>query len=370
MFFFNTVFKKINISIKELENVYNAFKKQKNNGVFETFEKKVNKELTKLTDDFNKLYYEDDDKYTFKIRLEKDMVYFNIYRGTKDIVLDYQSTGFRWFFNIYFNLLAEVKLVPGDIIMMDEPATNLHVGGQVELRKFLKKFAIENDLIIVIATHSPFLIDLDYLDELRVVSNKDNVASICNDFTTIDLDDPDALKPIRHALTVYNHVLVDNDKEIIFVEGITDYNYLIAFKKILDINDEIIFLPIKGIGKVSDPNFKNQQINISKELRKIKKNSPILLVDNDKAGKEMKKLNDKDSSLNVINLSEIDEKFKFIEDLFSIEDLTKLGLRDTKGNIIKSSSLSATIKTFCNKYEFSTTTLDNFKKVFEYFKSL
>ena len=368
--FLNKIFKKIDISITELENIYKAFEKHKNSGVFVTFENKVNKKLEIIANDFNKLYYVEDDKYSFKIRLEKDTIYFNIYHGSKDIVLDYQSTGFKWFFNIYFNLLTESKLEPGDIIVMDEPATNLHVSGQVELRKFLKKFALDNDLTIILATHSPFLIDLDYLDELRVVSNKDNYASICNDFTTVDLDDPDSIKPIKNALTIHNHVLVDYDKEVIFVEGITDYNYLLTFKKILKIEKDIVFLPIKGVGKTSNPDFKDQQVNISKALIKIRKNNPILLVDNDRAGKEIKKLNEKNSSLSVISLNEIDEKFKFIEDLFSSEDLTKLGLIDNKGKKIKCSSLSAIIKTFYDKYEFSNETLNNFKKVFEYFSSL
>ena len=67
---------------------------------------------------------------------------------------------------------------------MDEPATNLHVRGQEELRKFLKEFAIKNGITFIIATHSPFLVDLDYLDEIRLISLHDNnVAKIDNVFS-------------------------------------------------------------------------------------------------------------------------------------------------------------------------------------------
>ncbi|MBQ5580420.1 MAG: hypothetical protein IIT43_04085, partial [Clostridia bacterium] len=43
-----------------------------------------------------------------------------------------------------------------------------------------------NDITIVIATHSPFLIDLDYLDELRVIVNKENISSIENNFAVVN----------------------------------------------------------------------------------------------------------------------------------------------------------------------------------------
>ncbi|MBQ3621206.1 hypothetical protein II941_00010 [bacterium] len=61
------------------------------------------------------------------------------------------------------------NFVPGDIIIMDEPGTNLHVKGQEELRDFLKKFSINSGITFAIATHTPFLVDLDYLDEIRLL---------------------------------------------------------------------------------------------------------------------------------------------------------------------------------------------------------
>ena len=132
----------------------------------------------------------------------------------KDIILDYQSTGFRWFFDLYFNLLCKNSLIAGDILIMDEPATNLHVKGQMELRSFLKDFAIKNDITIVLATHSPFLVDLEYLDEIRVIRMKDNESIVLNDFSAIDPTDPDSLKPIKEAFTVNNHILLDPDRKV------------------------------------------------------------------------------------------------------------------------------------------------------------
>ncbi|MDE6584711.1 MAG: hypothetical protein K2K15_04850 [Anaeroplasmataceae bacterium] len=253
---------------------------------------------------------------------------------------------------------------------MDEPATNLHVQGQLELRKFLKSFAIKNDLTIVLATHSPFLIDLDYLDELRVVTNKDNISSIENDFTTIDINDPDSLKPIKNALTVNNHILFDPDKLVVFVEGITDYNYLLAFKQVLNIDFDIVFLPIKGVGNIKESGYKEKQLEISKRLIQIKKHQPVLLVDADGAGKSIQSINKDDSELIVYSLADIDPNFKTIESVFSDEDIVNLKLKNEKGRYVKRSSISALIKTFSNNYQFTQETLDNFTKIFDFLKNV
>ena len=237
----------LNCSTKhEIQNTYKVFRTLNNKGALTTLQKKINNLLNHISKDFNELYFADNDQYKFEISLESNNIYFSLFRGSNDLSLDYQSTGFRWFFNLYFNLLAKTNLKPGDIIIMDEPATNLHIKGKMELRKFFKEFAIKNDLTLLITTHDPFLIDLDYLDELRVVSMRDNISSICNDFTTVDIEDPDSLKPIKSALTVSNHVLLDPDKPVVFVEGITDYNYLVGFKKLLNIHEDIVFLPIQA----------------------------------------------------------------------------------------------------------------------------
>ena len=207
--FFASVLHAINIDISTIKNAYDTFFKQKNKGVLSQLENKINKKLSSVSAKFNKLYFIEDATYAFKIDLESEKIFFSLFRGEQTISLDYQSTGFRWFFNLFFNLLNSTDLNPGDIIIMDEPATHLHVQGQKELRVFLKDFAIKNDITIVIATHSPFLIDLDYLDELRVIVNKENISSIENNFAAVNENDPDSLLPIKESLTVENHILVN-----------------------------------------------------------------------------------------------------------------------------------------------------------------
>ena len=362
--FFRTLFALIGMDIKELDNAYGTYKNTREKGVLKKFAEKVNKKLKTVARKFNDLYFMENDSYKFEIDCESGQVSFILSRGSESINLDYQSTGFKWFFNLYFNFLTTNILRPGDIVIMDEPATNLHPHGQIELRKFLKEFAIRNDVTIVIATHSPFLVDMDNLDEIRVISMKDNISTIENDFAAINEDDPDSLKPIKEALTVNNHVFFDPDVKVVFVEGITDYNYMVAMKKILDIKD-VIFLPIKGVGDIKSKGIKDYQQEKSKALLKIIKREPILMVDADSAGKSMQKTNEKDSALTVFTLADVNPDFKEIEDLFAENDLVAYDLKEKK------SYKSSLFKThYASSDKVDEKTIKNFKAVFDYIEKL
>ena len=357
--FFASVLHAINIDISTIKNAYDTFFKQKNKGVLSQLENKINKKLSSVSAKFNKLYFIEDATYAFKIDLESEKIFFSLFRGEQTISLDYQSTGFRWFFNLFFNLLNSTDLNPGDIIIMDEPATHLHVQGQKELRVFLKAFAIKNDITIVIATHSPFLIDLDYLDELRVIVNKENISSIENNFAAVNANDPDSLLPIKESLTVENHILVNPEEKVVFVEGITDYNYLTAFKKLFG-KTNITFLPINGVGRTKEDCEK-----ISQRLMKIRKKDPILLVDNDKAGNCMKDVNKENKDFTILSLNQADSSFKTIESLFDPEDLKKFSLVDSEGKKHASTSTVFKNQVLKNADEISKSTKQNFEKLFD-----
>ena len=359
--FFKAVFKSIDFDIEKVINAYQDFEKLNNRGILSREENQINKKFKKISEKFNRLYYVDENNYSFKINLDSDKTYFSIFRGEQALTLDYQSSGFKWFFNLFFNLLNTTDLEPGDIIIMDEPATNLHVKGQRELRGFLKEFAINNDISIVIATHSPFLIDLDFLDEIRVIVNRENISSIENNFAAVNENDPDSLLPIKETLTVENHILCNPDVKIVFVEGITDYNYLTAFKKLLG-KTGISFLPINGVGTT-----KEECIKITQRLMKTRKKDPILLVDNDKAGSCMKDVNKDNKDFTIISLKEVNESFKDIESLFSKTDLEQFNLIDSDGKFVKHASTSSVFKNKILKSNDSVSeeTKNNFTKLFD-----
>lgn len=358
--FFVSLFKAIKVDTKTIQNTYDQFNQTGNITFLKKLEKDLQKKIDKLNNRFNSLYFAGNDQYKFSLIVESNRLWFGMARGKEEdaINLEYQSTGFRWFFNLFFNFLSLNELRPGDIVIMDEPATNLHVGGQKELRAFIKQFAIENDVLFVLATHSPFLLDPDHYDELRVVSMDNNRSKIDNHFTAVNLNDPDSLLPIKDALTIKQHVLYDLDTEVYFVEGITDYNYLTMFKKLLGVNN-ISFLPFNGVGNNSE-----QTKKILQRLLSIKFHKRSLLVDADKAGKDMYN-QAKDSAFDSVHsLSEIKlsdtKNAMMVEDLFSPEDKKKFpAITDKK------SDGTSVMKDHCKLSDFSESTVNHFKELFK-----
>lgn len=360
--FFKSLFRAIDIDVSEIINGYEQYEKYKNSASLNKIRKMVDKKIVKLNDQFNKLYFAESDEYKFTIDIESSRIAFGMARGKDEdpIMIELQSTGFRWFFNLYFNFICSNQLNAGDIIIMDEPATNLHPEGQKELRKFIKEFALKNDLTFIIATHSPFLIDPDNYDELRIVSMNNNRSKIDNLFSAVNLDDPDSLLPIKDALTIKQNVLYDMDTEVVWVEGITDYNYLTLFKKLLDVKN-VNFIPYNGNGKTEEDSKK-----VLSKLINIKFYKRGILVDGDRAGKNMATLCENTAFKDrIYSISDVNPAFKEIEDLFSDEDKQKYESLNRKSDLFKKANYSSVMKKTTKLEDYTEETINNFKKLFE-----
>ncbi|MCQ2870828.1 ATP-binding protein [Helicobacter pylori] len=256
------------------------------------------------------------------------------------IILSQQSTGFQWAFNFMFGFLYNVgsdfSFNKNIIYVMDEPATHLSVPARKEFRRFLKEYAHKNHVTFVLATHDPFLVDTDHLDEIRIVE-KETEGSIIKNHFNYPLDDAgrnsDALDKIKRSLGVGQHVFHNPQKHrIIFVEGITDYCYLSAFKLYFnerEFKDNPIpftFLPISGLK--NNPNAMKETIQKLCELD----NHPIVLTDDDRkydsdqqaTSERFKRANKYlGNPITILQLSKCDENFKQIEDCFSANDGNK-----------------------------------------------
>lgn len=256
------------------------------------------------------------------------------------IILSQQSTGFQWAFNFMFGFLYNVgshfSLNKNIIYVMDEPATHLSVPARKEFRKFLKEYAHKNHVTFVVATHDPFLVDTDHLDEIRIVEKETEGSAIKNHFNyplNNASKNSDALYQIKRSLGVGQHVFHNPQKHrIIFVEGITDYCYLSAFKLYFnerEFKDNPIpftFLPISGLKKESD-----EMKETIKKLCELD-NHPIVLTDDDRkcdsdqnaTSERFKRANeDLGNPITILQLSDCDRHFKQIEDCFSANDRKK-----------------------------------------------
>ncbi len=255
------------------------------------------------------------------------------------IILSQQSTGFQWAFNFMFGFLynwgSHFSLNKNIIYVMDEPATHLSVPARKEFRKFLKEYAHKNHVTFVLATHDPFLVDTDHLDEIRIVEKETEGSMIKNHFN-YPLNnagkDSDALDKIKRSLGVGQHVFQPQKHRIIFVEGITDYCYLSTFKLYFnerEFKDNPIpftFLPISGLK--NNPNDMKETIQKLCELD----NNPIVLTDDDRkcdsdqnaTSERFKNANEEmHDPITILQLSDCDRYFKQIEDCFSANDRKK-----------------------------------------------
>lgn len=377
---FSFIFKKIGYDSKNIVECNKLAIDQTNKGLLVKQAKEINKKIQQIVSkEFNKLYTFGNTKYQFRIDMEYDNIYLTIWENKDSITLEYQSTGFKWFFSLYFNEILD-SLQPGDILFIDEPGVYLHASGQAELRVFLKELAKEKNITIIITTHSPFMIDLDNLDEIRTISKENGFVRIDNNFAVLNTsnkkDDGEGginvLEKIKRALTISNNVLFDEDEKLFFVEGITDYNYLTVMKRLfknddgIEIYKNLHFLPIGGLGdsKHHDDTIKN--------ILNFWKFNPIILTDSDGDNGNAKKFknvaeNNYKGRITVINLDEVDKSFKTsIEDLFSENDRKKYDIKNNKE--CKTSNRSCAFKKYINEFEFDTNTLNNFQKLFEYLK--
>ncbi|WRC39083.1 ATP-binding protein [Helicobacter pylori] len=298
------------------------------------------------------------------------------------IILSQQSTGFQWAFNFMFGFLYNVgshfSFNHNIIYVMDELATHLSVPARKEFRKFLKEYAHKNHVTFVLATHDPFLVDTDHLDEIRIVEKETEGSAIKNHFNyplNNASKDSDALDKIKRSLGVDQHVFHNPQKHrIIFVEGITDYCYLSAFKLYFnkrEFKDNPIpftFLPISGLK--NNPNDMEETIQKLCELD----NNPIVLTDDDRkcvfnqqaTSERFKRANEEMHDLiTILQLSDCDRHFKQIEDCFSANDREKYAKN-------KRMELAMAFKTrllYSGKDDVvSEETKENFKKLFEWIK--
>ncbi|WQT03383.1 ATP-binding protein [Helicobacter pylori] len=241
-----------------------------------TIEKTIQSEIDSLTiKDFNRLLAiaQDDlqdnhqNNYQIKVNFKDDdfgykLKIYDCRKSHEQVVLKKQSTGFQWAFNFVFgflyNIKSRVSFNNNIIYVMDEPATHLSVPGRKEFRKLLKEYAHKNNVTLVLATHDPFLVDTDHLDEIRIVEKEEQGSVIKNGFSYDPKENAgnnsDALHQIKRSLGVSQHVFHNPQKHrIIFVEGITDYCYLSAFKLYFNEREfknnpiPFTFLPISGL---------------------------------------------------------------------------------------------------------------------------
>lgn len=100
-------------------------------------------------------------------------VQFSIRDGVQPYDISERSLGFRWFFSfLLFTLYRDAKIgARRTLFLLDEPASNLHAGAQIQLLESFPKITADGN-ILMYSTHSHYMINPEWLDQAYIVSNR------------------------------------------------------------------------------------------------------------------------------------------------------------------------------------------------------
>lgn len=322
-----------------------------------------------ISGDFSNYYRQDIVK--LKINLDGTKLHFFIY-DNEDITPfkpAQRSKGLQWFLSFFLTLTAENN--DNSIILIDEPGLFLHAKAQEDVLKVLGN--ISSGQQVMFTTHSPYLIDPNRLDRVRlVVKDKKNHTKIEN--KVHKGADKDTMTPIITAIGLdITKNLSFSPVSNILLEGMSDYYYLQGMRKYLagkcPISDEVNFIPNVGADQI--PNMAALLFGWGIDFK--------ILLDGDNKGSQIAKKLVNELRLEEDKVKLVDDVNKHsIEDVFTKEDFNKFVLEtEIEGDELNSKKVRSLdkillAKKLCSKIhspgkksiKFTKATEDNFIRLF------
>jgi predicted ATP-dependent endonuclease of OLD family len=153
-------------------------------------------------------------------------------------LLNRRAEGFKWTFSFIVNFAAETQRaeLKEAILLLDEPARNLHPTQQMGISDLLRNLAGSNQVLY--ATHSPFMI-FDYTPGNLLVVELDKRKHLSRIFYDYWNADDKTLTPILYGLSrglvesIIDREIGRNSRPVIIVETMSDSMYLNSFDKFL-----------------------------------------------------------------------------------------------------------------------------------------
>ena len=153
-------------------------------------------------------------------------------------LLNRRAEGFKWTFSFIVNFAAETQKaeLKEAILLLDEPARNLHPAQQRGISDLLKGLAGSNQILY--ATHSPFMI-FDYTQGNLLVVELDKRRHLSKIYYDYWNADDQTLIPILYGLSrglvesIVDKQIGYNSRPVIIVETMSDCMYLNAFDRFL-----------------------------------------------------------------------------------------------------------------------------------------
>lgn len=211
----------------------------------------LDQKLLALTEKVNGRSGSTSNKDLLEIKLhEKNGIQITVKTDGKKSYYSHLSENTRFLFA--YHLYQETKNIQSDILLFDEPNNGFHPTAQEFMLKFLQRLSGEGNLVIV-ATHSEHLIDLDRISGIRLMSVDENKNIIVKNHFYNQPEDPGdylALQPLLDAIGVRNGSQILLKNKINITEGVTDLLYIRAFNLILGFLGSIDIAPGRGDGTI------------------------------------------------------------------------------------------------------------------------
>lgn len=285
----------------------------------------LNSASSKLTSEFKNWWKQGN--YIFDLRA--DGKFFKIWvsdeKRPEKVALESRSTGLQWFLSFYLIFLVETQnKLKNSIILLDEAGLSLHPLAQKDLLNFFKSLSEANQIIHT--THSPFLVDTDNIDNVKIAYVDDNGYTVLSNNLRANTDPKkdNSIYAVHAALGLNVSDVLLNGCNPVIVEGASDQYYFNAIKTLLissgkfTPSKDIIFMPaggVKGVAAIASIISSNT-------------NLPFVLLDSDASGTSFKNklIKDlyKDEPGKIILLGDLTKKENIeVEDIIPLNCLSK-----------------------------------------------
>lgn len=236
-------------------------------------------------------------------------------------LLNRRAEGFKWTFSFIVNFAAETQRaeLKEAILLLDEPARNLHPTQQMGISDLLKNLAGSNQVLY--ATHSPFMI-FDYTPGNLLVVELDKRKHLSRIFYDYWNADDKTLTPILYGLSrglvesITDREIGRNSRPVIIVETMSDSMYLNSFDKFLQ-DPNISMNPLNIVPAYN----KNAVLPLAIFYRNHGHNTFILL-DNTEESKQISSqlISNEFNPIQTIFFEKEGKKIESIEDYLVLED--------------------------------------------------
>lgn len=241
--------------------------------------------------------------YDFKLGIKETDLVFNVVDKTtgKETSVTERSEGFKWWTAFFLDLSLSRAIGTGtSIILLDNPATELHDEGKGDVQKFLTKVTNNGKLQIIYATHERALIDPWRIERIRIVEKKPEGTKIekVRSNTRGDL-----MNKIRRNIGSPAKYSLFGAPQTINFEGISDMHFFSAFNEFFEqINLEYLNKDSYSINALDSMN----EAPISCKLYKNLGFNFVIIVDSGQKTRDMiKKLESDDYSKFFIEIKQI-----------------------------------------------------------------